>query len=68
MDRSQLEGITGLDFRVFSHLETEQVNEQAGELFGFTKLNESTYYREFPVVGKRRYILCFNPQLFKDQR
>ncbi len=68
MDRSQLEGITGLDFTVFSHLDAEHVNAQAGELSGFTKLNENTYYREFPVAGKRRYILCFNPQLFKDQR
>lgn len=68
VDRSQVEGMTGLDFTVFSHLDVEHVNEQAGELSGFTKLNENTYYREVPVAGKRRYILCFNPQLFKDQR
>ncbi|MCP4289840.1 MAG: IS1634 family transposase [Gammaproteobacteria bacterium] len=68
MDRSQLEGITGLDFTVFSYLTPEQVDKQADELPHFAKLNESTYYREIPLQGKRRYILCFNPQLFQDQR
>ncbi len=68
MDRSQLEGITGLDFTLFSHLDPDHVCEQAGKLSRFKKLNESTYYREYPIQGKRRYILCFNPQLFKDQR
>jgi len=34
----------------------------------FTKINDSTYYREVPGVENRRYILCFNPQLFSDQR
>ena len=68
MDRSQLEGITGLDFTLFSHLDPDHVQAQADKLARFKKLNESTYYREFPLQGKRRYILCFNPQLFKDQR
>jgi transposase len=68
MDKSQLEGLSGLDFTIFSHLDIGHVNEQAGVLPEFNKLNESTYYREIPVQGKRRYILCFNPQLFKDQR
>jgi hypothetical protein len=77
MDRSQLEGVTGLNFSMFSHLEPERVNEQAGQLPDFTKLNDVTYYREVKVPGcvqrtdreaERRYILCFNPELFKDQR
>lgn len=68
MDKSQLEGITCVDFAQFSHLDPAQVSEQVRTLAGFKKLNESTYYQAFPVVGKRRYILCFNPQLFKDQR
>lgn len=68
MDKSQLEGITELDFSVFSHLDPDRIDKQASELAGFTKLNNVTYYREVKVDGKRRYILCFNPQLFKDQR
>lgn len=68
MDKSQLEGITSFDFSRFSHFDSEQVNKQAGELADFMKFNDNTYYREVKVEDKRRYILCFNPQLFKDQR
>jgi transposase len=31
-------------------------------------MNSTTYYREIKVENGRRYILCFNPQLFIDQR
>jgi transposase len=68
MDRNQLEGITRIDFTTFSALEPERIEEQVGNLSEFTKLSENTYYREVKVEGERRYILCFNPQLFKDQR
>jgi len=68
MDKNQLEGITGIDFTVFAHLDPAQLDKQADELSGFTKLNKDTYYSECALNDKRRYILCFNPQLFKDQR
>lgn len=68
MDKSQLEKITEIDFSLFSRLNAEKVEQQAENLPGFSKLNETTYYREAKVDGNRRYILCFNPQLFKDQR
>ena len=34
----------------------------------FTKTNDGVYYKEIKVENGRRYILCFNPQLFIDQR
>ncbi len=68
MDKNQLEGITSINFTTFSDLEPEHIEKQVGNLPEFTKLSENTYYREVKVEGKRRYILCFNPQLFKDQR
>jgi transposase len=68
MDRSQLEGITGLDFTAFSYLDPDKIDKQAVDMHEFKKLNDTTYYREIKVEGKRRYILCFNPELFKDQR
>lgn len=67
MDKNQIEGITSLDFTKFSHLNPHEVNEQAKDLPDFIEI-EDTHYREIKVEGKRRYILCFNPQLFKDQR
>ena len=68
MDKNQIEDISGLDFNQFSHLDPKYVDEQTETLEGFTKLNSNTYYREVVVKEKRRYVLCFNPQLFKDQR
>lgn len=77
MDKNQIEGITGLDFSRFSYLKPKLVDNQAQRLGQpqlcqllpeFNKINDDTYYREIKVEGKRRYILCFNPQLFKDQR
>lgn len=68
MDKNQIQGITDLDFTQFTYLDPDHVDKQAVNLPEFTKLNENTYYREVKVEGKRRYILCFNPQLFKDQR
>jgi len=68
MDRNQVETLTGLDFTIFSQLTPDQIDTQAGRLDGFTKLNEITYYREIPVKGNRRYLLCFNPTLFTEQR
>lgn len=68
MDRSQIKGITGFDFTCFSYFDHENIEEQISKEANFNKLNENTYYQEVKVEGKRRYILCFNPQLFKDQR
>jgi transposase len=67
MDRNQIETLAGLDFSAFSRFDPEKIERQADEMEDFEKLNETTYYREIKVEGKRRYILCFNPQLFKDQ-
>jgi len=68
MDKSQIIGITNTDFSVFSDFSSENVEKQVHKLTDFKKLNDNTYYREVKVEGGRRYILCFNPQLFKDQR
>ena len=67
MDRNQIETLAGLDFSAFSYFDPGNIENQADEMEDFRKLSENTYYREIKVEGKRRYILCFNPQLFKDQ-
>jgi len=65
MDKSQMENISGIDFQHFASHDEEPAEEL---LSFFTKINDNTYYKEVPGVEKRRYILCFNPQLFRDQR
>lgn len=68
MDKNQLETIAEIDFSTFTHLLPEKIDEQADKLPEFKKINENTFAREVKLDGHRRYILCFNPQLFKDQR
>lgn len=68
MDKNQIENITEIDFTTFPDLNPKEIDKQADKLPEFNKINENTYCREIKVDGKRRYILCFNPQLFKDQR
>ena len=68
MDKNQIENITKINFEQFSSLLPEKVDSQADELPDFVKIKKDTYCREIKVEGNRRYILCFNPQLFIDQR
>ena len=69
MDRNQIEKIAdNVDFLQFSCFKPENISQQINEIKGFTKLNDITYYKELKTDNNRRYILCFNPQLFTDQR
>jgi len=68
MDKDQIEGLTGIDFSAFSHLEPQQIEQQVQRLPHFTELTSTIYYRESGEHGTRRYILCFTPHLFKEQR
>lgn len=68
MDKSQIKGITNADFSIVSNFRSENIGDDIHKLTDFIKLNGNAYYREVKVENGRRYILCFNPQLFKDQR
>lgn len=67
MDKNQIEGLTDVDFKEFYYLDAQKIEQQVKKLKDFKKNDETTYYREAATKEKRRYILCFNPQLFKDQ-
>lgn len=70
MDRNQIEGICGerVSFTGFSDFTPENIGEKIKKKGEFTEINSNTFYREIKVEDDRRYILCFNPQLFVDQR
>ena len=68
MDKDQIEGLTAIAFSMFSHLEAEQIERQAEQLPGFTKLTAATYYREAGLQEGRRYLLCFSPHVLRSQR
>lgn len=68
LDRNQIESISGFDFSSLRGLKVNPKEEALLHRHHFTKLNDSTYFKEIKQEGRRRYILCFNPQLFKDQQ
>jgi transposase len=70
MDRNQIKGICEkmIDFTKFPELTIEGVYDEIDKNKDFNKIDKNTYYKEIKVENKRRYILCFNPQLFVDQR
>lgn len=70
MDRNQIEGICGntVEFAQFANFTPDNISEKMRTHGEFTEINITTYLREIKVENDRRYILCFNPQLFIDQR
>lgn len=67
MDKNQIEEITGFDFLKFSKLPAKDIEEHLQSL-DFTPLDKTTFCGEINVIGERRYVLCFNAQLYQDQK
>lgn len=70
LDKSQIESIAGIDFKKDAFFEPKKIEDQIKKTKLFIKVsinNNDTYYREIGIIAERRYILCFNPILFKDQ-
>ena len=76
LDKNQIPKVPGIDLNWFKEFTVDNVDSEAKKLdrFGFEKYDESLYYREMgdaKVNDKdysRRYILGFNPNLFKKER
>ena len=68
MDKNQIENMTGIDFTQFYGINVNQIEHCIQYLPEFIKLNNITYYLDVTVKNNRRYILCFNPVLFVEQR
>ena len=68
LDRNQIESTSKFDFTSLCDLKIKEKENLLLRKHNFTTLNASTYFKEIKTEGKRRYILCFNPQLFKDQQ
>lgn len=70
MDRNQLVGNSDVDFTDFLAPTADGTLMSLQASKKFCKMDATTYYHEVPLKDgcQRRYILCFNPQLCKDQR
>lgn len=67
LDKDQIPTIEGIDFSIFTDLSSDNFKERLSKQ-GFLRYDESLYFRDLGLVGKQRYILGFNPALFKDER
>ncbi len=68
MDKNQIATVTAFDFTAFSAREQHSIEKPTETLPGFTRIHKNLFCRETGVDGQRRYILCFNPHLFTEQR
>ena len=68
MDKNQLEALSEIDFGAMISSSREETEQKLLGSGLFKKHNETLYHEESPKDGIRRYVLCFNPQLFEDQR
>ncbi len=68
MDKNQIESVTGEDFFKTTGDNFGEEFQRDDFLKDFVEINENTFAKEIKTVGKRRYILCFNPVLFADQQ
>ena len=68
MDKNQIETIAKMQFAPFAKMAPEDVETLIVEQPDFIRLDDVTHCKEVGVHSSRRYVLCFNVQLFKDQR
>jgi len=67
MDKNQIESIAKINYSKLAQLPKKSLLDHLRK-DDFTSLDENTFCREISVAGERRYILCFNVQLYQDQR
>jgi transposase len=68
MDKNQIEEIAKSDFSQFAKMADTDIDSQMDNFSDFIKLDNTTYCKEICVINDRRYVLCLNTQLLKDQR
>lgn len=67
LDKDQIPDIEGIDLSVFTGISFDNFKERLSKQ-EFTCYDESFYFKDLGLTGKQRYILGFNPVLFRDER
>jgi len=67
LDKNQIPGMNNVNIERFDLLNKENMIEQIIKM-GFKKYDDVTYYEDMGMIGGRRYLLIFNPEMFADQR
>ena len=68
LDKDQISNVPNIDLQVFKDLYSDTALETIPQLPGFIEFDSALYYTDLPVDGKRRYILCINPERFIQDR
>lgn len=66
LDKDQIPSVKGLDLAIFKGDDSNQIIKNILE-HGFEKFDDELYFKEIEIE-ERRYVIGFNPILFKDER
>jgi len=67
LDKNQIPKIQNVRIEQFESVDEKNMIGQIVKM-GFTKYDDQTYYRDLGMINGRRYVLVFNPEMFKDER
>lgn len=67
LDRNQIASC-GISLEAFSNLSIDKKTGKLPKPSGFKKYDDGLYYKDGVVIDKKRYVVAFNPILFRDDR
>jgi len=67
LDKNQIPNTQNVNIERFESINEENMAEQILKM-GFKKYDDATYYETVGTVNGRRYVMIFNPEMFRDQR
>ena len=67
LDKNQIPNMQNVNIERFESINEENMTEQILKI-GFKKYDDATYYETVGTVDGRRYVMIFNPEMFKDQK
>jgi transposase len=67
LDKDQIPNIESINFSLFTKITFDNYKEHLSEN-GFKQYDDSLFFKDFGKVKNRRYVIGFNPVLFKEER
>jgi len=67
LDRNQIPS-SGVNLEPFEGLSTDKITKDVSMPPGFKKYDDELYFHDSGVIGNKRFVVGFNPTLFKEDR
>lgn len=67
LDRNQIPS-SGINLEPFKGLSTDKITKDVSIPAGFKKYDDELYFHDSGVIGNKRFVVGFNPTLFKEDR